>query len=170
MQKLAPVLLLLAFVPGCGPLATPAVRRLDAEEQARVDDSWDNMLAPPRRLDREVLLDTIVAFQLHQSGVDRLHMHSEKDFPGGVVLMDVTFDRTRPDNDAFWVTVHDGRGRMLRCERYAAQDILQRRDELFGNQIRGGAANVPAEADAAARQAALERRWARITAATQPAQ
>src|SRR5262245_35896706 len=48
---------------GCGPLATPMVVRLDAEDQAKVDDAWVNMFSPPNRLERELLLDTLISGQ-----------------------------------------------------------------------------------------------------------
>jgi hypothetical protein len=100
------LLMSLAVLGGCGHLFFPAVQRLSPDEQAQVDQTWNNMLTPPGRLDRELLLDTIEAFQLHATGIDRLKLECEKDFNGGTVHMIVDFNRRRPvENDRFIVIV-----------------------------------------------------------------
>jgi hypothetical protein len=115
--------LLCAGLSGCGPMLSPMVPRLRAEDQQRVDQMWDNMLTPPARVDRQTLLDVNVTYLLYTLGVDRLHMTSEKYFSGGVVLMQIDCDRANPDSDEFTITVLDQRGRTIRRERYSRADV-----------------------------------------------
>jgi hypothetical protein len=163
-----PALFTVLLLGGCGPLTLPVVARLEAQDQAQIDHSWNNMLTPPARLDRELLLDTIVAFQLDQFGVDRLHMQSEKRFTGGTVTMDVYFDRRRPEVDAFWVTVRDRRGPLVRVERYSSKEVFAHAEELgaLPFAVRGEPTTQPRTDEGAADRA---RRFARIVAATKPA-
>jgi hypothetical protein len=171
MRRALPALLILILLGGCGPLAVPAVRRLEAPEQEQIDRSWNNMLSPPARLDRELLLDTVEAFQLHHFGVDRLHMQSQKRFDGGTVTMDVYFDRGRREVDAFWITIRNPRGRLLRVERYPSHEVFAHAEDLgvstSGERTRPTTRPSPNE-QAAAQDAESERRFARIAAATQP--
>ena len=101
-----PLVCLTSLGIGChGPLPVPMVQRLGDEEQLEVDESWENMFAPVGRLDRSLLLDAIMAYELHTRGVDRLHMTSEKFIEGAVVVLEVIFDRDEPESDAFIVTL-----------------------------------------------------------------
>ena len=160
---------ILAVFAGChGPLAVPMVSRLGPEQQETIEQAWDNMLMPVDRLDRTLLLDVIMFYQLHSSGVDRLRMTSEKYIDGAMVLMEVDFDRDDPDGDAFTVTVFDDDGNELRRESYSPDEMTARIEELYKTEMvvddfeeRYG---VNEEAEAA-REARMEE----IHAATQPA-
>lgn len=127
--------LCLLTVAGCGPLMRPMVDRLDDQTQARVDDTWDNMFSPVDRLDRTLLLDVILVGQLHQYGVDRLHMVSEKYVGDGLVVMEVSFDRAVPEADEFVVAYVDGDGYEIRRESYTREDIEDRIAFLFAPPV-----------------------------------
>ena len=165
---LAPLSLL---VCGCGfPLSVPAVQRLDAQQQPEVDGMWNNMLATPDRLERDVLLDTVMMFALIHSGVDSLTMRSAKAHAGGTVVMTVTFDRARPTADAFTVELFDRRGLRVRTERYAATEVLDRvRDVMPGQSVAFGTADGSESPEERLRLERMEARLARVVAATQPA-
>jgi len=160
--------LLAVFVGGCGPLTYPMVDRLEPESQAQVDAAWENMLSPPGRLDRTLLLDTLLCMQAHHHGVDRLDLVSEKRVGQGRVVMTVRFDRERPEFDEYVVAYLDEQGREARRERYTPGEIrermefFQRRSCLVGEE--GHAHCDPEEC----RQ--CETRMQEIQAATQPAQ
>lgn len=108
---------------GCGPLQTPLPPRLDDEHQKSIDESWDKALSPVDRFNNQSLLDTLVITQGYQLGVDKLEFRSEKNFSGGVVVMESRFDRQAPERDLFTVTVQDRQGRALRQERYTREQI-----------------------------------------------
>lgn len=160
---------ILVVSAGChGPLGVPMVSRLGPQEQEQVEQSWDNMLMPGDRLDRTLLLDTIIVFELHTRGVDRLRMTSEKFIDGAMVRMKVIFDRNNPEGDAFVLSFFGDDGNELRYESYSPDEITHRINELFGSKMTSddleGKLVVDEEADAA-RMARLEE----IRAATQPA-
>src|SRR5580765_3227054 len=102
----------LVSLTGCmmGPLTIPMVQRLEPESQRMVDESWKNMLTPPQRLDRTLLLDVICNMQLFQVGVDRVNFRSEKDVPDGKVVMEIDFRRDRVNRDRFTVTYYNKLG------------------------------------------------------------
>jgi hypothetical protein len=133
---------------------------------------WVNMLSPTDRLDRDLLLDTLIAFQLHGLGVDRLTMQSEKDYIGGRVRMNVEFDRQRPEVDCFRVSVFDRGGRLVRAERYTGQEVLDHvhalAEPLPPQAIDADGNPVPDPPDVAARRALHEAHLEQIKAATQP--
>jgi|HubBroStandDraft_1064217.scaffolds.fasta_scaffold486025_1 hypothetical protein len=126
------LLLLCLFLPltGCGPMLFPGFNRLDDKTQAQVNQEWNNMLNPTDRLDRELLLDTIMMFQLHEEGVDRGAFHSEKDFDGGTVLMDVNYDRANEKSGWFDITIKDKSGQIVRSEHYSEYEVHAQLDEL----------------------------------------
>lgn len=127
------LLILILGILGChGPLTVPVVERLEPEGQKVVDDSWLNMLSPPQRLDRSLLLDTVVANHFHQHGVDRLNLTSEKDVWGGRVIMTVYYDRAYPAFDSFTVAYIDAQGQERRRERYTFEEVEGRVDGLVG--------------------------------------
>ena len=120
------------FAVGChGPLTKPMVDRLDEGTQQKVDDAWVNMLTPPERLDRTLLLDVILSGQLHQFGVDYLRLVSEKHVGLGLVVMEVRYDREDPAFDEFTVTYLDSEGYEVRRERFTREDVNERVDFLF---------------------------------------
>jgi hypothetical protein len=63
------------------------------------DRMWNNMLLTPDRHDRELLLDVLLTFEMHEQGVDRATYHAEKDYAGGVVVMEMKYDRLKPLED-----------------------------------------------------------------------
>lgn len=165
-------LLAILTLTGCGPLTFPAVQRLDPEEQARVDSSWNNMLAPAGRLDRQVLLDTLILFQLHQAGVDCLVLRSEKTFDGGTAVMEVHHDRANPTLDRFEVRIYDTDWRMVRHEQYPSDEVFQVIRELSDAHTRpcdGDGNCLPLEPEREERIRIHEERMRRVAAATQPA-
>jgi hypothetical protein len=107
-------LTIIAFV-GCGPMGSgPMPPRLEADEQKKIDDAWEQALTPVDKLDRQATLDTLIMTQAFQAGVDRLMFHSEKKFSGGMVVMEIHFDRDKPNDDRFEMTVRDAAGKELR--------------------------------------------------------
>lgn len=170
---------------GCqGPLTAPAFRRLAPEEQAQVDRMWNNMLATPDRLDRNLLLDVMLAYELHQYGVDRATYHAEKDYAGGVVLMDIKYDRQKPLDDWFFVEIRDRANHTVRKEHYSGDEIWSHCQDLWhstaasttapststqpASQPATQATTQPTEAEL--RAAWIEARYKQIMAATQPVQ
>ncbi len=165
---------------GCsGPLTVPAIRRLEPAEQAQVDQMWRNMLSKPDRLDRGLLLDVILTFELHQLGVDRATYHAEKDVAGDTVVMDMRFDRLKPLDDWLVVELFDHDHRSLRKERYSGEEVWSHYNDLLGPPpaepatrpatgptIGQTAATEPTDADL--RQAWREARLRQVMAATQP--
>src|SRR5262245_60372520 len=85
----------------CGPLPAPLPVRLNGEGQKTMDDAWEKALAANPPLDNQTLLDALLLSQAYQGGVDRLRFQSEKEFSGGVVVMEVEYDRRVPDKDRF---------------------------------------------------------------------
>lgn len=137
-------LFLLVLAVGCqGPLTKPMIDRLDDESQAKIDEVWDNMVTPPNRVDRTLLLDVLLSAQLYQHGVDSLRFVSEKDVGENLVVMEIRFDREDPQFDEFSVTVIDPKGREVRRERYGRDDINKEINLLFGDT----AQSVLAEGD-----------------------
>lgn len=160
---------------GCqiGPMK-PMPVRLNTEAQQSVDGWWNNMLTPPGRLERGVLLDTITSYGLFHAGVDRLDASAEKQVNGGKVVMVIHFDRTRPpEEDRFVVTCFDAAGYQTRVEHYTRQEIDERYAALWPTNLNQLAAH---EGKSAEDKAACEE-WQRtsrvrqrqVLAATRPA-
>jgi hypothetical protein len=186
--------LLCVLLGGCGHMFFPAVQRLSPEDQAKVDQIWNNVLTPPERVDRELLLDVVEAFELHTAGIDRLKLECEKDFTGGTVHMIVNFNRRRPpEDDRFIVMIRDHQGHLLRKETYSSEEVLSHGKQIFGVVVTGTfqeeskeAATQPSSQPATqqspttapasrplteaekADQAWREARWRQIRAATRP--
>jgi hypothetical protein len=147
------------------------VFRLEDVRQVEVTGSWENMLSPVDRLDRILLLDTVLAGQLHQMGVDRLLFVSRKYVRDGAVTMEVFFERDKPEFDLFTITYVDGTGRELRHEQYTREEVDGRWEFLFHDFSKGDCEDTP-EAQRekmAALKAQREVRMEEIKAATQPA-
>jgi hypothetical protein len=113
----------------------PAFERLNPDDQARIDGMWNNLLSDPQRLDRNLLLDVLITFQLHEQGVDRVTYHAEKDFSGGTVLMDVKFDRTKPLEDWFLIEIRDHNNKVLRKEHYSGDEVWSHSYDLAGISV-----------------------------------
>jgi hypothetical protein len=175
------ILLSAAMFAGChGPLYRPMPVRLDVEQQIQVDQVWRNMLTPPERLDHTLLLDTIITMHANQVGVDHIRMISEKDrVNDGIVIMEMRFDRERPERDEYTLRYIGASGEELRHERYTRAEIEERVAFLWGAPACGFSEHrcsqtqpsdlSECESQEAARQAAREARVAEILAATQPA-
>ena len=108
---------------GCGPVTTPIPPRLDAAGQNQIDTAWEQALTPVNKYDNQALLDLLVTTQAYQFGVDVLSFRSEKKFSVGKVLMEIQFDRAKPAEDRFLVTVLDQAGKTLRKEQYGRQQV-----------------------------------------------
>jgi len=127
-------LLALSVIPllGCGPMGNgPMPPRLDADAQKNVDEGWERALAPVNHLDRRAMLDALIVSQAFQAGVDRLTFRSEKKFSGGLVIMEIHFDRAKPGDDRFDVIVQDPNGNELRRLRYSREEIESTGRDLF---------------------------------------
>ena len=148
-MRRAPLLLVFA-VAGCGPLPAPMPTRLDDNSQKEIDAAWDAALTPVGKYDRRRWLDALVGTQAYQAGVDTLTLRSEKRFAGGRVVMEVFFDRAKPDDDRFVVTVFDPAGAVARQEWYSRAEVEQTAGELF----RPGPGARPNEA--------IDARWKQI--------
>jgi len=100
---------------GCNPIGPkPMVDRLSDEDHKAITESWNKALTPPDKLDRQAFLDVLVYTQAYQVGVDRLSFRSEKAYADGIVVMEIHFDRAKPGEDRFEVTVRDKAGKELR--------------------------------------------------------
>lgn len=170
------LLILILGVLGCeGPLTVPVVERLEPEDQKAVDESWLNMLSPPQRLDRSLLLDTVLTNHFHQRGVDRLNLTSEKDVWGGRVIMTVYYDKAHPAFDSFTVAYIDAHGQECRRERYTFEEVKGRVPVLVGPVTEPGTppASTPEEIEQQRKTQEEMANWlARqilIRAATRPA-
>lgn len=116
---------------GCGPLPNPPLpARVDDETQKSINASWEKALSPVDRFDQQSLLDVLLTTYAYHHGVDKLEFRSEKTFSGGVVVMEVHFDRAEPDRDCFTVTVKDRQGKVRRRERYDRNQIETTAREL----------------------------------------
>jgi hypothetical protein len=164
-------LALVTYLAGCGPLFLPMLPREKPEEQRRIDETWDNMLTPVPRLDRQVLLDTGVLCGLYTNGVDRMHMTSEKHFSGGTAVMEIDCDRINPDVGQFIITVYDERGRTIRRERYTRADVEESGRMMFAKLCAETQPGTARSQTPEERQfwIAVERRRAAVVSATQPA-
>jgi hypothetical protein len=116
---------------GCGPLRVPMAPRVDDDTQKRIDEAWENALAPTDRFDHQLLLDVLIGTGVYQRGVDKLTFRSEKRFSGGTVVMEIMFDRAEPDKDRFEVTISDKGGKQLRKEVYGREEVEKTYRELF---------------------------------------
>ncbi len=114
-----------AAVVGCGPMSRPIPERLKEDDQKRLDQAWDTALTPVGKHDRQTLLDVMVGTQAYQVGVDQLQFRSVKKWSGGTVVMEIHFDREKPVEDRFTITVNDLAGKPLRAERYSRDDVEQ---------------------------------------------
>jgi hypothetical protein len=119
------------LLSGCGPMGSgPMPPRLAAEEQKQVDDSWDKALTPPDRLDRQALLDALILSHAYQTGADRLSFRSEKKCAAGTAVMEIHFDRAKPNEDRFDFRVIAADGRVVRELTYNRQEVETTYKEL----------------------------------------
>jgi hypothetical protein len=117
---------------GCGPMGSgPMPPRLEDADQKQVDESWDKALTPVDKLDRQAMLDALVLSQAYQAGVDRLTFHSEKKCAAGTVIMEIHFDRSKPDQDRFDLRVVAADGKVLRQLTYNRNEVETTYKELY---------------------------------------
>src|SRR5262249_30424986 len=133
------------------------------KEEEEIDEGWDKALDPVGKLDRQRWLDVFVGTQAYQAGVDKLHFRSEKKFSGGVVVMEVHYDRAAPAEDKFEVQVLDRAGKLLRREVYTRDEVEKANRELHERlpppPEKGQGPEPP---DAARKRAAQEARWKKV--------
>jgi len=111
---------------GSGPLPP----RLEEAEQKQIDESWDKALTPVEKLDRQGLLDALVVSQAYQAGVDKLTFRSEKKCAAGTVVMEIHFDRMKPDQDRFDFRIVAADGKVLRDLSYNRREVETTYKEL----------------------------------------
>ena len=143
-------------IAGCNPIGPkPMADRLSEEDQKAINESWEKVLQPPDKLDRQAFLDLLVYAQAYQVGVDRLTYRSEKSYSGGTVVMEIHFDRAKPAEDRFEVTVRDKSGKELRHLVYTRQEVETTFSDLTNQQLNkapGPNDPPPAPADAKKRE------------------
>jgi hypothetical protein len=115
---------------GCGPMQRPMPVRLNDESQLKIDEAWNKALSPITKHDHQTLLDLLIMTGAYQNGVDDLTLRSTKRFQGGLVVMELHFDRLLPNNDRFVVQVLDTQGKLLRQENYGRAEIETTNNEL----------------------------------------
>ncbi|HKB03967.1 MAG TPA: hypothetical protein VKD90_17220 [Gemmataceae bacterium] len=132
MRIVFPILALAVLaLAGCGPMGSgPMPPRLQDDEQKQVDESWDKALTPVDKLDRQSVLDALVLSQAYQAGVDKLLFRSEKKCAAGTVIMEIHFDRSKPDQDRFDFRVVAADGRVVRELTYNRQEVETTYKEL----------------------------------------
>jgi hypothetical protein len=153
-------LAILYSLGGCGPMQMPMAPRFKDEEQKQIDAAWDKALVPVDRLDRRRWLDIFVGGHVYEGGVDKLAFRSEKRFAGGLVVMEVTFDRLEPVNDLFRVEVFDPAGRSVRKESYGREEVEKTYQDLFVSGLpqppKAGETESP---EMARKRAEFDKRW-----------
>ena len=169
--------LIFVVLAGCGPMARPMVVRIEEKDQVQINEAWENMLSPPGQLDRILLLDTVMAYQLYQVGTDRVYFGSDKHLRDGVVTMEVFFDRRSPESDRFTIRYVNSNGQQQRYETYTRQQVDDRFEFLFPalaerrdtGEDTAELSKEECEARVAELAAQRETRRREIEAATQPA-
>ena len=151
-----------------GPLGIPMVERLSDDEQKQIDEGWGNMFTPAERLDRELLLDTLITYQLHHRGVDSLRLVSEKRIGENLVVMEIRFDLDDPEHDEFEISYVDSEGYELRRERFSHGEVLGLVNYLFCTSVFLPDKDEPPSDEELQRQAKHEARMEAIRTATQP--
>jgi hypothetical protein len=146
---------------GCGPMRMPMAPRFEPEQLHQIDAAWDRALSPVDRLTRERWLDLFVGASAYQAGVDKLSFHSEKRFAGGLVVMEVVFDRAVPTNDHFRVEVFDLAGQLVREETYDRHEVEKAYQDLHVDRPPPVQGSEPPETTA--KRAEYETRWKQIT-------
>ena len=143
-------------------MKSPLPQRFDAETQKTIDEGWDRAFTPADRFDHQGLLDLMIGTQAYQLGVDTFSLRAEKRFAGGKVVMEVSFDRAKPDDDRFEVTVFDTAGKFVRLERFQRKEIEETYGALYADAPPPNNPAVPDQPEVAARRAAHLARWNRI--------
>ncbi len=116
---------------GCGPMQMPMPVRPNDESQRAIDQSWDEAMRPVNRLTHQPLLDVLLVTKGYQAGVDKLSFRSEKKVAAGTVVMEIEYDRLKPDQDRFSVKIYDPAQKLLREETYSRKEIEDANNDLF---------------------------------------
>jgi hypothetical protein len=125
---------------GSGPMPP----QLPADSQKEIDAAWDKALTPPENLDRQAFLDALIVSQAFQVGVDRLHFKSEKDYSDGLVVMEIHFDRAKPNEDRFDVVIRNKAGKEVRRLTYKRTEVETAFRDLHDPKLTNPpAANAP---------------------------
>ncbi len=95
----------------------PMAVRVGADAQKKIDQTWDKALTPVHRFDHQGLLDFFFLTQAYQAGVNKLTFRSEKKVSLGMVVMEIEYDRLKPDEDRFEAKLYDPAGNLLRQKR-----------------------------------------------------
>lgn len=163
MNRLVLFGLVTLWMTGCGPMSQPLPERLSDEAQQDIDNHWNQALTPVEKHDRETWLDVLVVTRAYQAGVDSLDFRSEKKWAGGRVVMEIHFDRAKPADDRFEITVLDHAGQVLRRERFGREEIERVVTELSERELppKGVEPDTP---EIAAQRANQETRKKRIEA------
>lgn len=151
---------------GCGPMQMPMPVRLDDEGQKKIDQAWDKALTPVDRFDHVAMLDAFLVTHAYQVGVDKLTFHSEKKAAAGTVVMDIRYDRLRPEDDRFEVQIYDPSQKLLRQETYYRQEIEGAYRDLFvrPTELEAAEHNGTATPEQLKELAALKARMDAVTA------
>jgi hypothetical protein len=133
ISALAATIFILA---GCNPIGPkPMVDRLSDEDHKAITESWNKALTPPDKLDRQAFLDVLIYTQAYQVGVDRLTFRSEKAYSDGTVVMEIHFDRAKPGDDRFEVTIRDKAGKEMRHLVYNRKEVESTFAELSNQNL-----------------------------------
>lgn len=112
------------LLSGCALFGVkPLPQRLSEEGQQRCDYGWRHFVAQCNDVEHTAVLDALLLTQAWHAGVDRLYLRSEKQVGDVLVVMETTFERDLPDDDAFSVTFYDVNGEVLRQERFTSAEI-----------------------------------------------
>jgi hypothetical protein len=160
------ILALTFLFGGCSIMTSPMVRRLDPWQQEMVDKAWVNVLDHGKQVDRELLLDVIVHYQLISIGMDTVDYRAVKTVGDRRIVLESKYDRYRPREDKFTISVLNERGKLLRRESYERSDIERAESALRNGGV--GKKENPTPEDLE-RQRQYEARVRMIEAATQPA-
>lgn len=150
---------------GCGPMGSgPMPPRLDADQQKSIDDSWNKALTPPNNLDNQAILDALVLTHAYEIGVDRLTFRSEKAFSGGTVVMEIHFDRAKPNDDRFELKILDKTGVQVRHIVYNRDQVEATYKDLNDKKFAGprGGNDPPLAPDEAKKREDVQKRIAAV--------
>ena len=117
---------------GChGMTIKPMPERMNEQAQSNWDEAWRHFAASQPNILREEILDVMLVRQAWHVGVDTLEMRSMKRIGSHKIVMETTYDRSRPDDDAFTITFLDVYNRPVRTERYSAEELSKALDSLL---------------------------------------
>jgi hypothetical protein len=160
LTAVVPLCALALIVAGCHP-RSPLPDRHGDETQQKFDAVWNRAFTPADKLNRQDLLDVLVGLDAIREGVDVFAMRAEKRLADGKVVLLLAFDRAKPDDDRFEVTVFDAAGVAVRHERYTRDEMEEATRAL--HQVPRQADGVRDNPGMAAERANYDARWKKIT-------